>query len=106
MFRSLFATMTAGGILTTYCAKGVIRRLQQTVGFLTERLPGPSNGKREILLAAHPHHKGQTTRNSRSRRRNRKAALPVSQPPAQSHQYSSEARALREGLFVSVGKSV
>ena len=57
VFRSLFATITPGDILTTCCAKGVIRLLLQSVGFLTERLPGPSNGKREILRTPHPHHK-------------------------------------------------
>lgn len=51
LFRSLYVTMNTGGILTTYCAKGVIRRLLQTVGFRVERLPGPPGGKREILRA-------------------------------------------------------
>ena len=39
------------GILTTYCAKGVVRRMLQTAGFTVERLPGPPGGKREILRA-------------------------------------------------------
>lgn len=51
LFRSLYVSMNTGGILTTYCAKGVIRRLLQTVGFRVERLPGPPGGKREILRA-------------------------------------------------------
>ena len=34
--------------LTTYCAKGVVRRMLQTAGFTVERLPGPPGGKREI----------------------------------------------------------
>ncbi|SHI36810.1 tRNA (5-methylaminomethyl-2-thiouridine)(34)-methyltransferase MnmD [Bacteroides stercorirosoris] len=51
LFRSLYVTMNTGGILTTYCAKGVIRRLLQAVGFRVERLPGPPGGKREILRA-------------------------------------------------------
>lgn len=51
LFRSLYVSMNTGGILTTYCAKGVIRRMLQTVGFLVERLPGPPGGKREILRA-------------------------------------------------------
>ena len=40
-----------GGILTTYCAKGVVRRMLQTAGFTVERLPGPPGGTREILRA-------------------------------------------------------
>lgn len=51
LFHSLYASMNIGGILTTYCAKGVIRRMLQAVGFLVERLPGPPGGKREILRA-------------------------------------------------------
>ncbi|MEY8719785.1 tRNA (5-methylaminomethyl-2-thiouridine)(34)-methyltransferase MnmD [Bacteroides stercorirosoris] len=51
LFRSLYVTMNTGGVLTTYCAKGVIRRLLQAVGFRVERLPGPPGGKREILRA-------------------------------------------------------
>ncbi|MBD5176663.1 MAG: tRNA (5-methylaminomethyl-2-thiouridine)(34)-methyltransferase MnmD [Bacteroidales bacterium] len=49
IFRKLYDAMTPGGIFTTYCAKGVIRRRLQSVGFITERLPGPPAGKREIL---------------------------------------------------------
>ncbi len=37
-------------VLSTYCAKGVVRRSLQSVGFTVERLPGPP-GKREILRA-------------------------------------------------------
>lgn len=49
VFRSIHAAMSAGGILTTYCAKGVVRRMLQAIGFKVERLPGPPGGKREIL---------------------------------------------------------
>ncbi len=51
MFRKIFDAMRPGGVLTTYCAKGCIRRMLQEIGFLTERLPGPPGGKREILRA-------------------------------------------------------
>lgn len=51
LFRKIYAGMNVNGILTTYCAKGVVRRLLQTVGFTVERLPGPPGGKREILRA-------------------------------------------------------
>ena len=50
LFRSLYVYMNTGGILTTYCDKGVIRRMLQAVGFRVERLPGPPGGKREILV--------------------------------------------------------
>jgi tRNA U34 5-methylaminomethyl-2-thiouridine-forming methyltransferase MnmC len=43
--------MSEGGILTTYCAKGDIRRRMQETGFRVERLNGPLNGKREMLRA-------------------------------------------------------
>ncbi|MBD5217937.1 MAG: tRNA (5-methylaminomethyl-2-thiouridine)(34)-methyltransferase MnmD [Bacteroidales bacterium] len=54
IFRRLYAAMRPGGILTTYCAKGNIRRMLRQIGFLTERLPGPPGGKREILRASKP----------------------------------------------------
>lgn len=49
LFDHLYVMMNNGGILTTYCAKGVIRRMLQTAGFTVERLEGPPGGKREIL---------------------------------------------------------
>ncbi|MDE5573508.1 MAG: tRNA (5-methylaminomethyl-2-thiouridine)(34)-methyltransferase MnmD [Muribaculaceae bacterium] len=51
IFRKIYNAMNPGAILTTYCAKGAIRRLLNQLGFTTERLPGPPNGKREILRA-------------------------------------------------------
>ena len=53
IFRRLFKLMAGGGILTTYCAKGQVRRDLQTAGFEVERLPGPP-GKREMLRATKP----------------------------------------------------
>lgn len=50
LFDTLYKVLNEGGILTTYCAKGVVRRMLQTAGFTVERLPGPP-GKREILRA-------------------------------------------------------
>lgn len=50
IFRNLFKHMTLGGVFTTYCAKGQVRRDLQSVGFKVERLPGPP-GKREMLRA-------------------------------------------------------
>lgn len=49
IFQGIYQTMRPGGLLTTYCAKGCIRRLLQSIGFVMERLPGPPGGKREML---------------------------------------------------------
>lgn len=51
LFDRLYALMAVGGLLTTYCAKGIVRRMLQAAGFTVERLPGPPGGKREILRA-------------------------------------------------------
>lgn len=52
LFATLHAAMRPGGVLTTYCAKGAVRRMLQAVGFVVERLPGPPGGKREVLRAS------------------------------------------------------
>ena len=51
LFDVLYELLNPGGILTTYCAKGVVRRMLQAAGFTVERLAGPPGGKREILRA-------------------------------------------------------
>ena len=51
LFNRLYVLLAKDGILTTYCAKGIVRRMLQTAGFIVERLPGPPGGKREILRA-------------------------------------------------------
>ncbi|MDR1632940.1 MAG: tRNA (5-methylaminomethyl-2-thiouridine)(34)-methyltransferase MnmD [Dysgonamonadaceae bacterium] len=48
LFDKIFSAMNPGGIITTYCAKGSIRRMMQQAGFTVERIPGPL-GKREML---------------------------------------------------------
>lgn len=50
LFQRLFDHTRSEGILTTYCAKGVVRRAMQAAGYKVERLPGPP-GKREMLRA-------------------------------------------------------
>jgi tRNA U34 5-methylaminomethyl-2-thiouridine-forming methyltransferase MnmC len=50
IFEKLYAMMSDGGILVTYCSKADVRRAMQAAGFSTEKLPGPA-GKREILRA-------------------------------------------------------
>jgi len=47
-FRKLYKHCNENAVLTTYCAKGAVRRAMQSAGFIVERLPGPP-GKREIL---------------------------------------------------------
>ena len=54
LFNRLYVLLNNNGILTTYCAKGIVRRMLQTAGFIVERLPGPPGGKREILRARKP----------------------------------------------------
>ncbi len=46
----IYAGHQPGGILTTYCAMGNVRRRLRDTGYKTERLPGPP-GKREMLRA-------------------------------------------------------
>lgn len=53
VFRRLFEASSPGAVLTTYCAKGEVRRRLQRAGFLVERLAGPP-GKREVLRATRP----------------------------------------------------
>ena len=50
LFNKLYFRMNEGGILTTYCAKGAVRRTMKESGFSVERIPGPP-GKREMLRA-------------------------------------------------------
>lgn len=50
MFRKLYLCASENAVLTTYCAKGAVRRAMKSAGFAVERLPGPP-GKREILRA-------------------------------------------------------
>jgi len=50
LFDKIFSAMNPCGVLTTYCAKGSIRRMMKQVGFTVERIPG-ALGKREMLRA-------------------------------------------------------
>jgi len=50
IFLKMYQALKKDGILTTYAAKGSVRRAMQAVGFTVERLPGPP-GKREMLRA-------------------------------------------------------
>lgn len=50
IFSQLYTLSNQEAVLTTYCAKGAVRRMFQSAGYRVERLPGPP-GKREILQA-------------------------------------------------------
>jgi tRNA U34 5-methylaminomethyl-2-thiouridine-forming methyltransferase MnmC len=53
LFVKLFNATNPGGILTTYSAKGAVRRALVAAGYVVERLPGPP-GKREMIRALKP----------------------------------------------------
>ena len=48
LFVNIFRHCNSHAIITTYCAKGIVRRAMQAAGFMVERLQGPT-GKREML---------------------------------------------------------
>ena len=50
VFEMLYKVIRPGGVLVTYCAKGVVKRTLKEVGFKLESLPGPP-GKREMTRA-------------------------------------------------------
>lgn len=50
VFEKMFNLMNSNSILTTYSAKGQVRKNLQNAGFKVERIPGPA-GKREITRA-------------------------------------------------------
>lgn len=50
LFEKLFEALHPGGLLTTYCSKGDVRRALQAAGFIVEKLQGPP-GKREMVRA-------------------------------------------------------
>ena len=50
IFSKMYHLLYPGGILTTYCAKGQVKRNLKNVGFLVESPPGPMR-KREMTVA-------------------------------------------------------
>lgn len=50
IFTRLFNQLNSGGVLVTYCSKGVVRRAMQAAGFTVTKIPGPP-GKREMVRA-------------------------------------------------------
>ncbi len=53
VFKKIFGMMKKGGVLTTYCCKGYVRRNMVSAGFVVEKVPGPP-GKREMIVAKRP----------------------------------------------------
>ncbi|NML20182.1 tRNA (5-methylaminomethyl-2-thiouridine)(34)-methyltransferase MnmD [Pseudoflavitalea sp. G-6-1-2] len=51
IFNTLHKMLVPGGILTTYCSKGDVRRAMMAAGFSIEKIPGPP-GKREMVRAS------------------------------------------------------
>ncbi len=50
IFKKIYGNLTTGGILVTYCAKGIVKRTLRSAGFSVYGIPGPS-GKREMIRA-------------------------------------------------------
>jgi tRNA U34 5-methylaminomethyl-2-thiouridine-forming methyltransferase MnmC len=50
IFRKLYDAMAEGGVVTTYCSKGSVRRAMVAAGFTVKKIPGPP-GKREMVQA-------------------------------------------------------
>jgi tRNA U34 5-methylaminomethyl-2-thiouridine-forming methyltransferase MnmC len=50
VFQKIYNNLNHNGILTTYCAKGGVKRILMSLGYEVESIPGP-RGKREIIRA-------------------------------------------------------
>ena len=50
VFKKVYNNLNRKGILTTYCAKGIVKRTLISVGYRVESIPGPQ-GKIEIIRA-------------------------------------------------------
>lgn len=53
VFGRFHQALRPGGVLVTYCVKGIVKQALRQVGFTLKRLPGPP-GKREMLRATKP----------------------------------------------------
>lgn len=54
VFQQLYQCLQTGGILVTYCSKGIVRRAMEAAGFRVTKLQGPP-GKREMVRAFRDH---------------------------------------------------
>ncbi|MEE6186435.1 tRNA (5-methylaminomethyl-2-thiouridine)(34)-methyltransferase MnmD [Niabella digestorum] len=50
VYTKIYEALNPGGVLVTYCSKGVVRRALHQAGFTVVKLPGPP-GKREVIRA-------------------------------------------------------
>ncbi len=50
VFKKIFNNIQINGILTTYCAKGIVKRTLKSVGFEVNLVEGPP-GKRQMIIA-------------------------------------------------------
>lgn len=50
VFAKMYRLLRPGGMLVTYCSKGVVRRAMTAAGFSVEKIPGPP-GKKEMVRA-------------------------------------------------------
>ncbi len=50
IFKKMYSILKPGGVLVTYCSKGIVRRVMQSAGFTVEKIPGPP-WKREMVRA-------------------------------------------------------
>ena len=50
MLKKVYESMKQGGVMTTYCSKGAVKRALKSLGFEVQALEGPP-GKREMTKA-------------------------------------------------------
>lgn len=51
IFAKMYSILKPGGVLSTYCVKGDVKRALQEQGFTIQKHKGPEGGKREVLRA-------------------------------------------------------
>jgi len=51
IFAKMYAILKPGGVLSTYCVKGDVKRVLKEQGLTIEKHKGPDGGKREVLRA-------------------------------------------------------
>ena len=51
LLQKLYHACNEGAVLVTYCVRGTVKRALKKVGFQIKKMPGPVDGKREMLRA-------------------------------------------------------
>lgn len=51
VYKKMLGMLKPEGSITSYCVKGVVQREMRDVGLNVSKVPGPTGGKREVLLA-------------------------------------------------------